>query len=43
MQGVLVGYLAGLIAIASVVFEWSLVWALPLIAVLLLVDFVIET
>ena len=37
------GYLAGLIAIAFVVFEWSLVLGFPIIAVLLIADFIIET
>ena len=43
VQGVLVGYLAGLLAIAVVVFGWSLVWGLPVIGALLIADFLIET
>ena len=42
-QGAQVGYLAGLIAIACVVFGWSLNIGFPIVAALLLADFVIET
>lgn len=37
------GYLAGFIAIAFVVFGWSLNVGFPIIAALLVADFVIET
>ena len=37
------GYLAGFVAIAFVVFGWSLVIGFPIVALLLVADFIIET
>ena len=36
-------YLAGVLALTAIVFNLSLVWVFPVIALLLAVDFVIES
>ena len=43
LRSIPLGYLAGLIAIAFVVFGWSLNVGFPIIAVLMIADFILET